>query len=66
MARKTKKHGKRDVVYAFRTTQEVCDELERVAIENSRTKSQQCDYFIRECLKKYQSQKDGKSHEHGH
>lgn len=52
------KEQTRNVAYAFRMTEAVNAGLERVAKECSRTKSLQCDHFIKEGLKNYEGLKN--------
>lgn len=58
MTRKRKqKEQSRTVVYAFRTTEEIMRDLDRVSRESSRTKSLQCEFFVREGIKAHDQQR---------
>lgn len=58
MAKKRRhKENSRTVAYAFRTTEEIMKDLERVSKECSRTKSLQCEYFVKEGIKQHDLKK---------
>lgn len=51
--RRRLKENPRNIAYAFRTTQSVIDDLDKVAKASSRTKSLQCEHFVKEGIKEF-------------
>ena len=58
MTKRRKKGLTRNATFAFRTTKEVLNEVEKISRERSRTKGLQCEAFIKDGIAKYYASKD--------
>jgi predicted transcriptional regulator len=56
--KKRLKENPRMMAVSFRTTEDVLKEVERISQETNRTKSLQCEYFVKEGIKAYRKQED--------